>query len=93
VRLALHGGRTTPVFRSVANSPEFLGQRPPTNMAAFVQTMLYGQRECYIPDNALVADVLRRHYELLMLGHRSGRLSADSIKKELTQLLHLRPGR
>lgn len=93
VRLALDGGRTTPVFKSIANSPEFLGQHPPTNMPAFVQTMLYGQRECYIPDNALVADVLRRHYELLMLGQRSPRLCADSIKKELTQLLHLRPGR
>ncbi|MBM4086699.1 MAG: sugar ABC transporter substrate-binding protein [Planctomycetes bacterium] len=86
-RIALQGGRTTPIYKSIALAPEFLGQRPPENMMAFVKTMEFGRRECYVVENALIADILARRFELLTLGQTQPAHAARAIRKEVEALL------
>ena len=94
IKIAVKGGRTTPVYKSLANSPLYLNQRPPENMKAFVETMEInvGKQISYVPENAEIGEIFWRNFDYLVSDLTAGKKvdlkkACEKIKQEVDKLL------
>lgn len=86
-KISVKGGRLVPIYKSLANAPFFLNEKPPEHVKYFVDTMEYQEKTHFFPKSNEVAYKMHQVLTMVVENKLTPEEGIKRLQDDLTKLV------